>query len=70
MKSNIIVLVLGALMLFSCGAENSVRKAEQSLALGEYFNAAQMYKKAYSQTPPKERKLRGERAFALAEFYR
>ena len=70
MKSNIIVLVLGALMLFSCGAENSVRKAEQSLALGEYFNAAQMYKKAYSQTPPKERKLRGERAFALAECYR
>ncbi len=70
MKSNIIVLVLGVLMLFSCGAENSVRKAEQSLALGEYFNAAQMYKKAYSQTPPKERKLRGERAFALAECYR
>ena len=70
MKTNIIVLVLGALMLFSCGAENSVRKAEQSLALGEYFNAAQMYKKAYSQTPPKERKLRGERAFALAECYR
>lgn len=70
MKSNIIVLMLGALMLFSCGAENSVRKAEQSLALGEYFNAAQMYKKAYSQTPPKERKLRGERAFALAECYR
>ena len=70
MKLNIIVLVLGALMLFSCGAENSVRKAEQSLALGEYFNAAQMYKKAYSQTPPKERKLRGERAFALAECYR
>lgn len=70
MKSNIIVLVLGTLMLFSCGAENSVRKAEQSLALGEYFNAAQMYKKAYSQTPPKERKLRGERAFALAECYR
>lgn len=68
--SKIYVLVMAVVLLCSCGAENSVRKAEQSLALGEYYNAAQLYKKAYSKTSPKDRKTRGERAFALAECYR
>ena len=58
------------LLLTGCGAESIVRKAEQSYALGEYNEAATLYKKAYAKTDPKEKAIRGERAFMTAECYR
>ena len=58
------------LLLTGCGAESIVRKAEQSYALGEYNEAAALYKKAYAKTDPKEKATRGERAFMTAECYR
>ena len=39
-------------------------------ALGEYYDAATQYKKAYSQTPTKDRMLRGQRAMKMADCYR
>lgn len=65
-----IVFILIAVCLWSCGAEKALRKAEQAEALGEYFEAAKHYKKAYSKTKTKERDKRGERAFKMAECYR
>lgn len=58
------------LLLTSCGAEQAMKKGNQFYALGEYFDAAAQYKKAYQQTPAKERELRGQRAAKLAECYR
>lgn len=58
------------MLLASCGLGNNLKKAEQSYALGEYFDAAKYYKKAYSRTPPKERKKRGEIAYKMADCYR
>lgn len=58
------------LALFSCGAENHVKKGDAFYAIGEYFDAAAEYKKAYSHTPAKERGKRGERAWKMAECYR
>lgn len=66
----IALFVLTALVLVSCGLGNSLKKAEQSYALGEYFDAAKYYKKAYSKTPPKERKKRGEIAYKMGDCYR
>jgi outer membrane protein OmpA-like peptidoglycan-associated protein len=54
----------------SCGADQAVKKGDKFYAVGEYFDAAEQYKKAYSQTPTKERTLRGQRARKLAECYR
>ena len=65
-----IPLLLFLLMLTSCGAESVLRKAEQSYALGEYYDAAMMYKKAYTKTDSKEKDKRAERAFKMAECYR
>ena len=65
-----IICILIAVCLWSCGAEKALRKAEQAEALGEYFEAAKHYKKAYSKTKTKERDKRGERAFKMAECYR
>ena len=59
-----------AVLLTGCGAEQAVKKGDKFYALGEYFDAATQYKKAYSQTPAKERELRGQRALKLAECYR
>lgn len=58
------------LLLTGCGAEQSVKKGDKFLAVGEYYDAAEQYRKAYSQTPSKERSTRGERAQKLAECYR
>lgn len=61
-----------ALLLITsgCGADKFVKKGDQHLAIGEYFEAAAQYRKAYMHTPIKERDKRGERAFKAAECYR
>lgn len=59
-----------ATMLAGCGAETHVKKGDAFYAIGEYFDAAAEYKKAYSRTPAKEKDKRGERAWKMAECYR
>lgn len=59
-----------ALMLHSCAADNAMRKGEKFLAIGEYHDAAEQFKKAYTKTPAKERQLRGQRALKMAHCYR
>ncbi|MBQ5574189.1 MAG: OmpA family protein [Bacteroidaceae bacterium] len=65
-----IVFAVAVTVLNGCGAEVHLRKAEQSYALGEYYQAAALYKKAYSGTPAKEKPLRAERAYMMADCYR
>ncbi len=62
----VIILILTS----GCGADKFVKKGDQHLAIGEYFEAAAQYRKAYMHTPIKERSKRGERAFKAAECYR
>ena len=63
-------MALCSALLLSCGAEQAMKKGDKHYAIGEYYDAAEQYKKAYSQTPAKERDLRGQRAQKLAECYR
>jgi len=72
MRKYLSLLLTGlvAALLCGCGADQAVKKGDKFYALGEYFDAANQYKKAYSQTPPKERALRGKRALKMAECYR
>ena len=66
------ILYIGvmAVLLVGCGADSAMRKGDKFYALGEYYDAAEQYKKAYAQTPTKDRKLRGERALKMADCYR
>ena len=66
---NILLLVL-VFALASCGVDAYMKKGDQFYDIGEYFDAAEQYKKAYSSTPAKERATRGKRAARLAECYR
>lgn len=45
-------------------------EADHKFSQGEYFDAASMYRTIYRKTSPKNRELRGEVAFKLAECYR
>ena len=58
------------LILCGCGAETNMKKGDAFYAIGEYFDAAAEYKKAYSRTAVKDKQKRGERAFKMAECYR
>ena len=66
----ILSAVVVAVLLGGCGADMAMKKGDKFFALGEYFDAATQYKKAYAQTPTKERKLRGQRAMKMADCYR
>ena len=57
-------------LLVGCGAEQAMKKGDKFYALGEYYDASTQYRKAYSQTPSKERKQRGQLALKMAECYR
>ena len=63
-------IVIVATLLTGCGADKAFKKAESLYAIGEYYDAATQYKKAYSQTPPKEKEKRGELSAKLAICYR
>ena len=68
--SIIVFTALCAVLLASCGADQAMKKGDKFFAVGEYYDAAVQYRKAYTQTPSKERKTRGVRALKLAECYR
>ena len=68
--TNIVSLAILTLLLTSCGADQAVKKAEKFYAVGEYYDAAAQYRKAYSQTPAKEKDKRGELSAKMAECYR
>lgn len=70
MKKNLCYLLLLLPFLVGCGAENNVRKGDAFYALGEYFDAAAEYKRAYMRTPVKEKAKRAERAYKAADCYR
>lgn len=62
-------LLLTALLLTACGADHYMKKGEKAMAIGEYYDASNYFKRAYSTTSPKERDLRGKRAARLALAY-
>ena len=65
-----IYCVVCTVLLVSCGADQAMKKGDKFYALGEYFDAAVQYRKAYTHTSNKEREKKGQRAMKMAECYR
>ena len=63
-------IIVVCAVLASCGADTAMKKGDKFFALGEYYDAAGQYKKAYSQTKAKDKPLRGQRALKMADCYR
>ena len=65
------LFIIATTSFTSCGsAEKNIHRAEMALAIGEYEQAANQYKKAYSRIPGSEKAKRGEIAFKMGECYR
>lgn len=47
--------VLTTTTLAGCGADKNLKKGEKYLAIGEYYDAANQFRQAYSKTAPKEK---------------
>lgn len=58
-----------SLLLFSCKSAK-LSDAEEKQRIGEYYEAAALYRKIYTKTPPAKRDLRGYIAFRMAECNR
>lgn len=63
-------MTIAICILTGCGADSYMKKGDKYYALGEYYDAATQYKKAYSATSAKDREDRGKRALKMAECYR
>lgn len=57
------------LLLFSCKSAK-LSDAEEKQRIGEYFEAAAIYRKVYTKTSPQKRDLRGYIAYRMAECNR
>ena len=69
-KLHLIIYIAAVIVLLTgCGAEQAMKKGDKFYALGEYYDASTQYRKAYSQTPAKERKQRGQLALKMADCY-
>ena len=64
-----IITTLCCFLLISCGIDKNLKKGEKFLSLGEYYDAADQFKQAYTKTPPKERENRGKLALKMARCY-
>ena len=64
-----LLLLLAASFLYSCKSVK-LSDAEEKQRIGEYFEAAGLYRKIYTKTPPKKRDLRGYIAYRMAECNR
>lgn len=66
---HIVAVVVVAMAVIACGTDRHLKKAEKYLAIGEYYDAATEFKKAYQSTSTKEREKRGQRALKMARCY-
>lgn len=64
------IIVAAAWLLASCGADKHLKKGDQYMAIGEYYEASLEYAKAYSKTPPKKQENRGPIAYKIGESNR
>ena len=72
MKAHFTIYVLFLLIvssLYSCKSAK-LSDAEEKQRIGEYYEAAAIYRKVYTKTSPKKRDLRGHIAYRMAECNR
>lgn len=66
-----ILLFIGILIgLSSCSVSARIKKADKKYAIGEYYEASEMYRQVYKRVPTKNKPLRAHVAFMQAESQR
>lgn len=70
LKNTSFFLVFILLFNTSCGVKSVINKADKKYKIGEYFGAANVYKRAYRSIPGKNKTLRSEVSFKMGDCYR
>jgi len=69
--SKFLFLILAVAFLFQgCGPAARLKKADKKFEIGEYYAAADLYKRLFSSTSAKNKELRARISFNMAECYR
>ena len=71
MTRKIIYILLAVLTLSGCSIQQRIKRADKKFSIGEYYNAAEIYKSCYSRlSTKKDRDLKGYVAYRQGECYR
>lgn len=66
-----ILFILAVLCLSGCSVQKQIKRADKKFAIGEYYNAADIYKQCYSRlSSQKDRVQKGYVAYQQGECYR
>ncbi len=63
-------LLICSTILSSCSVSALIKKADKSYAIGEYYEAGEMYRSTYKRVKAKDKKTRAYLAFQQGESYR
>lgn len=66
----IILCVLVAVFCASCNLKTRIKRADRKFEIGEYYDAADLYRSCYKKTKSKDKKTRAYLAFRQGECYR
>jgi len=69
-KQFYIVIFLLVLLLPSCGIKTKIKRADRKFAIGEYYEAADLYRQIYPRVDKTNKSLKGRIAFNQGECYR
>ena len=73
MQNKLSIILLCAAMVLglgSCSVNARIKKADKKFAIGEYYEAGEIYRQTYKRVPSKDKKLRAHVAFMQAESQR
>lgn len=66
----IFILLIGTICMTSCSVSARLKKADKKYAIGEYYEAGEIYRQTYKRVPAKDKKLRAQVAFMQGECNR
>lgn len=69
MHNRSVIVLLIMIFCTSCSITSRIQKADKKFALGEYYRAADMYRKVYPQVPSKNKKLKSSVAYKMGRTY-
>ena len=67
---HIITIILTICTLSSCGVNARIKKADKKYAIGEYYEAGEIYRQTYRRISTKDKALRARVAFMQGESHR
>ena len=66
----IVSLLLLTVVVGCSGIDKTLKRGDAAMAIGEYCEAAALYRKVYTRVPAKEKEERGRVAYKMADAYR